>query len=115
MARKGIFPFFGEDLQTTGDAADWDGKAGFIKVAGAHNVTFNTANYNGDGEVAIESGQAVHVQNSHSGQIEVVITGGPFGDTTGDTAELQAGECVTVLYHETHGFIFLGGMEIALG
>mgnify|MGYP003109223342 CR=1 FL=1 len=115
MARKGIFPFFGEDLQTTSGAANWDGKSGFIKVAGAHNITFNTANYNGDGEVAIESGQAIYVQNSHDSAIDVIITGGPFGDVTGDTASVAAGESVTVLYHETHGFIFLGGMEIELG
>lgn len=114
MARKGIFPFFGEDLQTTDADATWDGKAGFVKIAGDHDVTFNTANYNGDGEVAIESGQAIYVQNSHSAANDVIITGGPFGDTDGDIAELAAGESVTVLYHETHGFIFMGGMEIAL-
>jgi len=116
MARKGIFPFFGEDLQQPGASANWDGKAGFIKVdGGAYNVTFNTANYNGTGEPVIESGQAIHVQNSHDSAIDVIITGGPFGDTTGDTASLAAGESVTVLYHETHGFMFLGGMEIELG
>lgn len=114
MARKGIFPFFGEDLQTTAGAANWDGKAGFIKIAGAHNVTFNTANYNGDGEVAIESGQAIYVQNSHSGNVDVIITGGPFSDTTGDTAELGAGESITVLYHEDHGFVFLGGIGVTV-
>tara|TARA_R100000406_G_scaffold91586_1_gene79574 strand:+ start:335 stop:682 length:348 start_codon:yes stop_codon:yes gene_type:complete len=111
MARKGIFPFFGEDLQEPAAAANWDGKAGFIKVSGAYDITFDTDNYNGDGEVAIESGQSIYVQNSHDSAITVTITGGPFGDTSGDACSLNAGDSVTVMYHETHGFVFLGGVE----
>lgn len=113
--KKGIFPYFAEGLQETSLAANWDGVSGFVKITGAVAVTFNTANYNGPGEPVIESGAAVFVQNSHAANATVVITGGQLGDADAVTATLQPGESVTVLYHETHGFVFLGGAEIALG
>ena len=113
--KKGIFPYFADGLQETSVAADWDGVSGFVKITGAVAVTFDTDNYNGAGEPVIESGAAVFVQNSHTADATVVITGGQFADASGTTATLQAGESVTVLYHETHGFVFLGGAEIALG
>lgn len=112
--KKGIFPYFAEGLQTVSENTTWDGVSGFVKVTGAVAVTFNTANYNGPGEPVIESGAAVFVQNSHTANATVVITGGQFGDESGDTATIQPGESVTVLYHETHGFLFLGGAEITL-
>ena len=113
--KKGIFPYFAEGLQEAALAANWDGVSGFVKITSNIAVTFNTANYNGAGEPVIESGAAVFVQNSHSADATVVITGGQFADASGTTATLQPGESVTVLYHETHGFVFLGGAEIALG
>ena len=112
--KKGIFPYFAEGLQEASVAADWDGVSGFVKITGEIAVTFDTANYNGSGEPAIESGAAVFVQNSHSANATVVITGGQLGDSTGTTATLGPGESVTILYHETHGFVFLGGAEISL-
>jgi hypothetical protein len=113
--KKGIFPHFAEGLQTTSDDENWDGVSGFVKISGSHAVTFNTANYNGPDEPVIESGTAIFVQNSHSGTATAVITGGQLGDADGATAEMNAGEAVTILYHEDHGFVFLGGVEVVLG
>jgi hypothetical protein len=112
--KKGIFPYFAEGLQEASTAANWDGVSGFVKITSNIAVTFDTANYNGAGEPVIESGAAVFVQNSHTANATVVITGGQLGDASGVTATLEPGESVTILYHADHGFVFLGGAEIAL-
>lgn len=109
--KKGIFPHFAEGLQTTSGSENWDGVSGFVKISGDHNVTFNTANYNGPDEPVIESGAAVFVQNSDTGNNNVIITGGQFSDADATTVTLKGGESVTVLYHETHGFMFMGAIE----
>ena len=115
--KKGIFPYFAEGLQETSTNKNWDGVSGFVKITGTGTVaiTFDTANYNGAGEPVIESGAAVFVQNSGTQNNTAVITGGQLGDASATTATLAAGESVTILYHEDHGFVFLGGAEISLG
>lgn len=109
--KKGIFPYFAEGLQTVSEDADWDGVSGFVNVTLQCELTFDVDNYNGPGEPVIESGAAVLVQNSSSDNVDVVLPNGNLRDTDSVTAQLGAKESVTVLYHESYGFAFLGGVE----
>ena len=54
------------------------------------------------------SGAMVVVSNIGTGAQDVEIIADPYGDDTGDILNLAAGQSVTVMYHATHGWIWLG-------
>lgn len=108
--KKGVFPYLGEGLQSTSDNIAWDGVSGFIKTSAQVTVAFNVDNYNDpkNDKPVIESGQSVLVVAGATTLVS--ITGGQAGiGEDGDNCALAAGDSVCVMYHEEHGFVFLGG------
>lgn len=111
MAKKGVFPILLGETHTTSAATKWgedtSKEVGVIKIATAHNVTFDSTNYPG------EPGDMVIVQNSDGNSRTVTITPDPFGDADANLVSLTVGDFVSVMYHEVHGWIFVGGVTDA--
>jgi hypothetical protein len=109
MPKKGVFPIVLGETHTTSAATKWGedtGKqVGVIKIASAHDVTFDSTNYPG------QPGDCVVVVNTTGGGQTVFITPDPFGDDTMDQTAVAAGETVCVFYHETHGWLWFGGQQ----
>lgn len=72
-------------------------------TSNAAELTFKSAD-----NPAEFSGAMVVVSNIGAGAQDIEITADPYGDATGDILNLAAGQSVTVMYHATHGWIWLG-------
>lgn len=110
MAKKGIFPLILGETHTTTGATTWGDdttdQTGVIKIAGAHAVDFNGANFPG------KPGDCVLIANTHSAAVNVSIDPDPFGDASMDVLSLAPGDTATVLYHPSNGWVFLAAMRV---
>lgn len=109
MAKKGVFPIILGETHSTGGAITWgqdtSKEVGVIKITANHAVTFDSTNYPG------EPGDCVTVYNAGGSSPTVTISPDPFGDETMNVTGLSAGESCSCYYHETHGWIWFGGVQ----
>jgi hypothetical protein len=107
--KQGVFPLILDGSHSTAGNETWGNnteKVGLIKITGAHTFTF-------DGSYPGESGDTVVVANNTAAGVFVDITPDPLSDDTSDDILIGAGNYLTMMYHQDHGWIPLGATNAA--